>query len=591
MAPGKKDSGWQALNSLINRYVPRETQVKYGLVPGQPSAVVSGVNSGWTSLRDLIAYIPVRELANIGYTPDSAAAAIQNERLKSTSSIPANSKSFTEWSQGGADVALDVLSNPGLKNILSRDMNRLTHGGDIQLGGLPKSSPITQPNTPNTWWLPPPKTAPAPTPNTGPGQDSWDRRGPRAPINAGSQIVENNPANILMGIPPAPTFEYKLNDFTDQANQMAESAYAPQYEAIERAISGVGQRYNDASVMTKGIYDSLVENIAQNTQDINQSYDATIASARDSGQRLQDDIGNIYGQSQQQLADLIASIGGEQAAGELLQSGAADQASYQSNAAQSTEDIVNHLLGQQTAMGDYQTMTGQAQDAYGALAQQDLLANKESVLGQWDEHRTALSGDQARQALALAMQMQGQDLNMQQLMYGAQQDEWRNQMSLTQMQQEMAAAAAAAELEQSRYNDKYDLDLARLILDAQRYGDQTAIDRERLNQSSQGQPKPPSSISGNLDQVLIDITGDPNPNSPANVNVKSAVMRALASNFDKMGTYANAYDFATQIKNAVMQDNQSPTGMNIDLDAVFNYALELYGSGMFDSSGKVLGIR
>lgn len=284
--------------------------------------------------------------------------------------------------------------------------------------------------------------------------------GSKPPAPNVSSIIDSITSGIAGQLqqapPPPPQYQFKLNDFTDKANELTAKAYSPQFAAITQAEKQVGDNYAVAKQVVDGLYQKLGAANTQATKDINASYDKSKAAATQNTADATAAINQGYTSSQQQVADLLKSIGaGGDASAEVLSRAIPEQGYQAGQAAQAGQAQQNALDTGRQGMNDYQNAMGQAYATQGTVSQENLLHDKNALLNDYSQQRLNLSGQQGQQALQLGQQLSQQDLGLQQLNYGAGQDYYNslvnginanNQNVLAIAQQQAAQQKAAYDI-------------------------------------------------------------------------------------------------------------------------------------------------
>jgi hypothetical protein len=227
---------------------------------------------------------------------------------------------------------------------------------------------------------------------------------------------------------------------------MAAAAYSPQYAAIDSGEAQAQSNYNVAKQVVTGLYDKMGVHIADNTTAQNANYDTNKAASATNATNAQNAINSTYTMAQNQVGDLLQKLGaGSAAAAAVLPQGAADQAKAVATSANLGQAQANSLDTQKQAFDTSQTGMSQANDVNQTAAVGDLGNQLANVNNQWENQRLNLAGSQSQEALGLGTQLSNQDLQLQQLNYGAAQDTYNNQV---------AAINAANALAQTGYQNQ-----------------------------------------------------------------------------------------------------------------------------------------
>lgn len=260
------------------------------------------------------------------------------------------------------------------------------------------------------------------------------------------QMPVANTVAPSINLPSAPSpYNFQMHDFTDQANKAAASAYAPQYAALQSSRNNAQTQYGQSDQVVKGIYDNLTKSDAQRATESGQRYAGEQKAQAASGQQLQNTIGGTYDKAANSEAQLLKSLGIEAAAPSVLQAGASDKAFNQAQAATQTAAQGSALGQEGQAQQAYNTNMQGADQTQGGVARQGLVNQLNNVLQQYDAQKQDISGQQSQQALALASQLQSQDMTLQDKQAGAQQNQYSNALQAAQAQlaQENATNALA----------------------------------------------------------------------------------------------------------------------------------------------------
>lgn len=331
------------------------------------------------------------------------------------------------------------------------------------------------------------------------------------PIGSSAQ----SPMPELPGYPTAPpvtTFtppDIQRKDFTQQANGLAASAYAPFFQSIDQGKGNAQAQYNTSADIVKGLYDSLVNDVNKSGQQQAAQYDKSAQQAVAGAQDTQKQQKGIYDQTAQDQAKLMAQLGQQQSAADVLgQTGAASSFQQAETANQGNAQKQYYQEGKQAAQ-DQTTGTANASRTSGTVAREDLVRQLSDVLSAFDQQAAQGKTQEATTALDLGNTLSSQDLQNQQSnvqnqlsAFGAntqaqqqgfanQTGAWNAQYQALSDQQKLAMQAQQAAQDQSNQDRNYGLQAGQLDLQQQQYMSDAANAQATFNakygqQSQQG---------------------------------------------------------------------------------------------------------
>lgn len=304
--------------------------------------------------------------------------------------------------------------------------------------------------------------------------------------NAGQQPVASLPS---LNLPDAPTQHVAARDFTDQANQMAASAYAPRYDALNTGSANAQKQYKMSDAVVAGLYKNLASSDAANQAADQARYDQAGKAAQATGTNLNTSVGQTYDANAQQEAALAKQLGLDPRANVQQITGANTQSKSQAQAIgqQNTAAQVANINSGKQSQSNYDSNVGKADTTQGTVQRENVLNDLNNTLSQYDQQRQDLAGQQASQALDIGQQLTTQDLGVQNSNAGYAQNAYQDALSKAQAdynaqvanqtfqgqqvqqnfdnQQKIAsaqAAAAAAQQAQANYQQDYDLNSAKM---------------------------------------------------------------------------------------------------------------------------------
>ena len=400
-----------------------------GALPGL-TASFAGMPGGVTgaAIQDPMGFStpagkPIAETLGAALTPQGAAAFTPSQPIVP----PGGPQGYSHTAQDpyyGTNQAADVIN--GLVGGIS---GKLFSPGTVQNAGVAESAPgqfLKQPDYPVA-------NATGAFGNTG-VQSAGGVEGSvgagTGGMGAGGSAYQNPYSPVALPTAPAP-YQYKANDFTNQANQMAASAYAPGYSALDLENQQNQKNFDYASQMVGGLYNQMGVDIGNNTQAMNKNYDMATQLANQNAASTANTIGNTYSSSQNQVADLLKSLGADPGTSTALLGNAGGEQAYQQNTANVAGQAQdNALAAQKVAAQQYQIGEQQANASEGAVQQQDLLQQLSGQNNAEQQQRLNLASSQAQQALGLGTTLSAQDMALQQAQAGEQQNAFQNQLGL-----------------------------------------------------------------------------------------------------------------------------------------------------------------
>lgn len=236
--------------------------------------------------------------------------------------------------------------------------------------------------------------------------------GKRGPANQGGIFDQ------LSGM-EYPTWDYQapqitMRDFTPQAQSQVEQAFAPLYAAYAQQRQAA-QTKSDRDLQIVGdLYNKYVGSIGQAGQETQQRYDTAQADRSQQGQQLASGIGDYYQSANANTAGLLGGIGAQQAAPELLQQGANEQAVQQSQAAGNTQAVNDYYEQQQQGAANQTSAYQDAARNEGVRGQANVLADLSSILGNIGTQEAGSRTQAGMTALDIAQQLANRDLQTQQ---------------------------------------------------------------------------------------------------------------------------------------------------------------------------------
>lgn len=314
---------------------------------------------------------------------------------------------------------------------------------------------------------------------------------------------------------PESTFEapqISARDFSAQANDLAANAYGPLYEAINAGKANAQGQYNTSDQVVKGLYDKLVADTQASGQAQAAQYDQSSAAAAQRAQELQATQGQIFQNTANSQADLMAKLGQQETAGQILGANTDEQNFQQSQAAQQGAAQQNYYGQQKQGALDYNSAIAGANNTAGTVARENLVRDLSGVLAQFDQSELGARSDQARTALDLGNQLSDRDLSVQTA-------NANNSMSAAQMNQQGAQNAWQAQYQAGRdtvQDSQFD---RQMQWDQDKFGVQTQLDTAAAlaeAQSAAGQSEsglkfnelpPATQVASQAAQLLG--TGDP----------------------------------------------------------------------------------
>lgn len=369
----------------------------------------------------------------------------------------------------------------------------------------------------------------------------------------------------------APNFE--LRDFTDKANQLAAESYGPQYQAIDLAAQGAQNQYQRSDKITAGLYANLVDSINATKAKTAADYAQAGADQAARTAALQQTIGDTYHNNTQQQADVMAKLGIQEAAPQVLDQNTSDASYQQASAAQMGEAQRGQIAAQGAAQGDYLTSVGNAEQTQGTVSRENLLADLGNVLRQYDQQRIGLKGDERSTAQQIADSLQQKDFSLQQANYGGYKDSYDAQVGQVQFGQQQAQAAAAAQQaaqqaayqraqdiqQQSNTDRSYELDLSKfqtgLATDQAKLALQQAAQNPGINSAANKDSADPL---GKVTFAATQATGDPGKGQTY-VNFVDAFVRGLEMNGSSLEKIGNPVAFATQVADNARSQGLDPS--------------------------------
>jgi len=299
--------------------------------------------------------------------------------------------------------------------------------GGIGAGGVfapPSSAPATSGGSPwgrdNPWAGSGAATVPnrrgTPTPSKPSSSSSSGRSTGKQGPAAG------NYGDVFNGL-EFPEYTYQpptlqINDFTEQANSQVDAAFAPLFAAYAKQKQDINTKAGQDRQVVGGLYDQYVKSIAEGAAQTDQRYDTAGSERAQQGQALAGNVGNYYQSANASTADLLKSIGAQQAAPELLQQGANEQAVQQSQIGQGTQAMQDYYSQQNQGAQDQAVGYQDAARNESVRGQANVLADAAAQIGGVDRQEAGSRTQQATTALDIANQLTNRDFQMQQANVG-----------------------------------------------------------------------------------------------------------------------------------------------------------------------------
>lgn len=420
-------------------------------------------------------------------------------------------------------------------------------------------------------------------------------------------------------IPAPPSFSFKRNDFSKEADEMAAKAYNPQFAAIDQAQKNAQSSYSRSDQIVSGLYDQLVQDINTDKAATGTRYDQAATGAQGQAQGLAGAIGDTYDKAAAQEAAMMKKLGIEARAGDVFAGGTADQARQQSAALQSGRDSSDYYNQQKQGNMDYLGNLANAERTQGTVEREGLLNDLNNVLKDYDQQRLGLKGEQMQNAQDLGFKLSDNDLNLQQMNYGVTQDQYGNAMQQAQMQigvdttnaglsqqqyameqaqresnlrnqqdawkmryqmqQERAAGEAAAreaQIEQQRYDQEWDLKQAKHELDTASTGQQIEKSRWEMSQPGKGaQGGAGGGLEfGNADPVTQVVTQIANVDPVNAKKIYGLIQEATKSPYIRNMSLP---DFMQAVKNTAQANGLNPMAVEAGAASYWNEFLRKPG--------------
>lgn len=340
--------------------------------------------------------------------------------------------------------------------------------------------------------------------------------------------------------------EITMRDFTDQANSKVAQAFAPLMAMYAQQIADTQARGNRNFGLVGGIYDKYVNSIGNDAAQTQQRYDSTEAERANQGTALANNVGDYYQSANQGTADLLKSIGGQQAAPELLQQGANEQAIQQGNIAQNTQAVNDYYGQQEQGAANQATAYQDAARNEGVRGQSNVLADTSAQIGGINSEQAKSQTQQGLTALDIAQQLAQNDYNTQvqnanmgmqgaQAGYQAQVGNYNagrqnalDQLQQYQWQQEMNSRNGQFGQQMDLQRQQLGLDTAKFNLEAQQPGDPIQFSGANGSQTQLAQRYGPDLVS-DVANAMYEATagsgvrpGDPNMSNAYNAYLQKA---------------------------------------------------------------------
>jgi hypothetical protein len=220
-----------------------------------------------------------------------------------------------------------------------------------------------------------------------------------------------------------PDYDYvpptiQMRDFTDEANANVDKAFAPLFAAYAQQKQDINTKSGQDRQVVGGLYDQYVKSIAEGAADTDKRYDAAGAERAQQGQALGSTVGNYYQSANSNTADLLKSIGAQQAAPELLQQGANEQAVQQSQVGQGTQAMQDYYGQQNQGAQDQAVGYQDAARNESVRGQANVLADAAAQIGGVNRQEAGSHTEAGKTALDIAQQLANRDFQVQQTNVG-----------------------------------------------------------------------------------------------------------------------------------------------------------------------------
>lgn len=319
-------------------------------------------------------------------------------------------------------------------------------------------------------------------------------------------------------------------DFTPQAEEAMNKAYAPLFAGIEASRGNVRQQGDRATAMTGGAYDEAIKTLASNAATNKAENAAAIAENKTQGEALSESIGANYTGNAQEVAQTLKNLGIETAAEPVLGEAGNEAAWQQGQAEQSTAAQADYLTNQGLADTKYATDMSDVVAGQKATTASDIAEQVTQNLFQLDQIKTGYDADKIARAIEMAMSLRSEDIGLQQ--YNAQNSITQQQSAIDEVlaryQSQVNSANVSNENRQSAFQNimaireqqqnanqqrilneqwragmisdvaykeqQLKLEQQRLALDAQIAAGRQALDEAELNKTEQPEGPKPSGL-------------------------------------------------------------------------------------------------
>jgi hypothetical protein len=239
---------------------------------------------------------------------------------------------------------------------------------------------------------------------------SSSRRAPGKPGGGTGSVFEGLEFPDYDYVPPT----LQMNDFTDEANANVDKAFAPLFAAYAQQKQEINTKAGQDRQVVGGLYDQYVKSIAEGAAQTDKRYDTAGAERAQQGQALGNTVGNYYQSANSNTADLLKSIGAQQAAPELLQQGANEQAVQQSQVGQGTQAMQDYYGQQNQGAQDQAVGYQDAARNESVRGQANVLADAAAQIGGVNRQEAGSRTEAGKTALDIAQQLANRDFQVQQ---------------------------------------------------------------------------------------------------------------------------------------------------------------------------------
>lgn len=206
-------------------------------------------------------------------------------------------------------------------------------------------------------------------------------------------------------------YDQKTPDFLGDAKKDAKRIYAPIFADLDKQGKQAKGSSKKDIIQLKDMYGRLSNSIGADGRAISRNTNAAVADTRENTADTVQDIGQNFSSANNEVADLMRSLGLEAAAGDALPKGAEHQAFLQGLVQSEGAGAVN--LARQLGQNSQNFNTAQKNIA-GFEGAQNVAArqkNLSDVLAQLATTRASVGSQRAGQASSLAQQLRGDYTN------------------------------------------------------------------------------------------------------------------------------------------------------------------------------------